>query len=130
MKKFALLLLTFSLMTAFSGCGGSRDVEIHIVIPAGTTEEFVYSEAEVSPVWNRIEVRTTAQMPDTAVTLQPSSEPRQQTAEGTSYLTHGVRVRLEAEKGEWYRIGVKAHNPGDTDLVFVLTVSDAMVRIE
>ncbi len=127
MKKFVLLLLTLSLMTVFSGCGGSENVEIRIVIPAGTTEEFVYSEEEFSPDRNRIEVRTGADMPDASVLLRPASEPQKQ-EEGT-YLTHGMRVRLDAQKGKWYRIGVKVQNPGDTDLVFVLTVSDAVVRI-
>lgn len=124
MKKLMGFLLTLSLMLAVSGCGGSKDVEIKIVIPAGTTEEFVYSEEEVSPDRDQIEVGTIPGMPDAEVILKPASNPH-----GT-YLTPGFPVRLEAEKGEWYRIGVRAQNPGDTDLVFVITVSHAVVRIE
>lgn len=129
MKKLAGLLAALSLMLVLSGCGG-RDVEIKIVIPAGTTETFVYSEEEISPKRNRIEVRVEAGAEDTAVLLQPVSGEQKQEEYGT-YLTPGMPVKLEAEKGEWYRIGVKVpYSTDEREFVFHLTISNANVRIE
>lgn len=128
MKKMIGLLLALSLMLALSGCGG-KYVQISIVIPAGSTEEYIYSEEEVSPRRDYIAVRAEAGMADTAVILKPVSV-QQERAYEAAYLTSGVEVRLDAEKDGWFRIGVKASNPTDIDQVYLLTVSNVNVRIE
>lgn len=37
---------------------------------------------------------------------------------------------LEAEKGEWYKIGIAMQNPTDEDIVVVFNVENVKVRIE
>lgn len=46
-------------------------------------------------------------------------------------MTPGMPVKMNVEKGAWYKIGVnKIKNSSGEDIVVYITVSDVAVRIE
>lgn len=49
MKKLMVLLLSILWVLGFVGCQKQDTFDIKIRVPAGSTEEFVYSHEEISP---------------------------------------------------------------------------------
>ena len=66
---------------------------------------------------------------DTTVILHPVNE---FTTAGyvATYITPGLPVEFDAQLGEWFKIGVSAQNPTDTDRTFTVIVEGVEVRIE
>ncbi len=128
MKKYAVLGLLMICVLSASGC--CRTVNrIDFVIPAGTESQVIYSEMEVSPRRDHIEVRAGEHMGDTTVWLQQVGIVADGSQQG-EYLTGGVTVRLSAQKGQWYKIAFIGHNPTDADLKVSVIVADAEVRVK
>lgn len=100
---------------------------IGIVIPAGSQAEFVYANEEISPTKSPIILSAGDHLDDTEVVLTrvPGSEALSQ----PQYLTPGMPLRLSAEKGSWYRIGVNVQNPTEQDITVFLDVRNVQVRI-
>ena len=46
-----------------------------------------------------------------------------------SYFTKGEPMIIFAEKGIWYKIGIAMQNPTDKDIVIVVNIENAKVRI-
>ena len=68
-------------------------------------------------------------MGDTEVVLKPIEVKEEKTYEPT-YLTPGMPVEMDAEKGAWFKIGVSMQNPTDTDRIVYVEVEGVEVRIE
>lgn len=47
-KKYIAILLTILRILSFAGCSKKDKYEIEILVPAGSQEEFVYSEEEIA----------------------------------------------------------------------------------
>lgn len=127
MKKYGMILVLVCIF-ALGGCGSAGKHTVKIVIPAGSQEEFVYSEEEISSNKGSVTILSGEGLGDTLVVLMPVDE-----AEGfyqPTYLTHGMPVKMEAESGAWFRVGVSVQNSTDEDIVVYVDVKDAEVRIE
>ena len=104
-------------------------------MPAGSTEEiiyqehFAYSDEEVSPIGNTITIYSGEGLGDTEVVLKPI-EVKEENAYEPTYLTPGMPVEMDVEKGAWFKIGVNMQNPTDTDIVVYVEVKGVEVRIE
>lgn len=70
MKKLIALTLILAMLCVFSlvGCGKKDTYEVRITVPAGSTEEFVYSDEEISATGNKITISTGDGLGDTEVT--------------------------------------------------------------
>lgn len=102
---------------------------IRITIPAGSTESYVYSDEEISPKKNKIKISSGEGLGDTEVILKPIQVNEEKDHEGT-YLTRGMPVEMEVEKGDWLKIGVNIQNPTNKDIHVYVTVTDVDLRIE
>ena len=129
MKK--ILSMYFIMFCAFmlAACGKSEKHTIEILVPAGSTAEFVYSDTEICPTGNKITISSGAGLGDTEVILKPV-EVKQKTAYEPAYLTHGMPVKMDVEKGGWFKIGVSVQNDSDRGPIAVsVDVEGVEVRI-
>ncbi len=107
---------------------------IRITIPAGTMremiyqEDFVYSDEEISPLGNKITISAGDGLGDTEVVLMPI-EVTEENAYEPTYLTPGMPVKMDVEKGAWFKIGISMQNPTDKDIDVYVEVEGIEVRI-
>ena len=90
---------------------------------------FFYSGEEISPTSNKITISLSEGMGDTEVVLKPI-EVKEENVYEPIYITHGMPVKLDVEKGAWYKIGVNMQNPTAEDIDVYVTVRGVEVRIE
>ena len=135
MKKLILVVLVLVCLLGLVGCGKNDTYKIRITVPAGSTEEiiyqedFAYSDEEISPTGNTITISSGEGLGDTEVVLKPI-EVKEENAYEPTYLTPGMPVKMDVEKGAWFKIGVNMQNPTDTDIVVYVEVEGVEVRIE
>ena len=101
---------------------------LRIVVPAGSQEEFVYTEEEVSTVRNSIKIWSGDGLGDTEVLLFPVNKTAE-TGYTATYLTHGMSVEFDAENDTWFKIGVNMQNPTNEDIIVYVEVENVEVRI-
>ena len=101
---------------------------LRIVVPAGSQEEFVYTDEEVSTVRNSIKIWSGDGLGDTEVLLSPVNKTTE-TGYTATYLTHGMPVEFDAEKDTWFRIGVNMQNSTNEDIIVYVEVENVEVRI-
>ena len=101
---------------------------LRIVVPAGSQEEFVYTDEEVSTVRNSIKIWSGDGLGDTEVLLFPVNKTAE-TGYTATYLTHGMSVEFDAEKDTWFKIGVNMQNPTNEDIIVYVEVENIEVRI-
>ncbi len=101
---------------------------LRIVVPAGSQEEFVYTDEEVSTVRNSIKIWSGDGLGDTEVLLFPVNKTAE-TGYTATYLTHGMPVEFDAEKDTWFKIGVNMQNSTNEDIIVYIEVENVEVRI-
>lgn len=101
---------------------------LRIVVPAGSQEQFVYTNEEVSTTKNSIKIWSGDGLGDTEVLLFPVDKATEagHTAE---YLTHGMPVVFDAERDTWFKVGVNVQNPTGEDIIVYVEVENVEVRI-
>ena len=129
MKKFIALALAMVCVLGLVGCGKNDTYKIRITVPAGSTEAFVYSDEEISPTGHTITISSGEGLGDTEVVLK-TVQVKEKTEYSPTYLTPGMPVKIDVEKGAWFKIGVNMQNPTDTDIVVFVEVEGVEVRIE
>ena len=135
MKKIIALVLVLVCVFGLVGCSKTDTYKIRITVPAGSTEEiiyqedFAYSDEEISPTGNTIIISSGEELGDTEVVLKPI-EVKEENAYEPTYLTPGMPVKMDVEKGAWFKIGVNMQNPTDTDIIVYVEVKGVEVRIE
>ena len=135
MKKLIALVLALVCVLGMVGCGKNDTYKIRITVPAGSTEEiihqedFAYSDEEISPTGNTITISSGEGLGDTEVVLKPI-EVKEENAYEPTYLTPGMPVEMNVEKGAWFKVGVSMQNPTDTDIVVYVEVEGVELRIE
>lgn len=102
--------------------------DVKIVVPAGSMRPFHYSDMEISPTRNHIILSSGEGLGDTEVVLK-TIEVTEENAYGPTYMTPGLAVKMEAERGAWFRIGVAISNPTDEDITVYVHVENVTVRI-
>ena len=101
---------------------------LRIVVPAGSQEEFVYTDEEVSTVRNSIKIWSGDGLGDTEVLLFPVNKTAE-TGYTATYLTHGMPVEFDAEKDTWFKIGVNMQNSTNEDIIVYVEIENVEVRI-
>ena len=101
---------------------------LRIVVPAGSQEEFVYTDKEVSAIRNSIKIWSGDGLGDTEVILSPVNKTTE-TRYTATYLTHGMPVEFDAEKDTWFKIGVNMQNSTNEDIIVYVEVENVEVRI-
>ena len=101
---------------------------LRIVVPAGSQEEFVYTDEEVSTVRNSIKIWSGDGLGDTEVLLFPVNKTAE-TGYTATYLTHGMSVEFDAENDTWFKIGVNMQNSTNEDIIVYVEVENVEVRI-
>lgn len=102
--------------------------DIKIVVPAGSLQPFHYSDTEISPTKNQIILSSGEGLGDTEVVLKTIEVTEENTYQPT-YMTPGLAVKMDAEKGAWFKIGVAISNPTDEDITVYVHVENVTVRI-
>ena len=120
MKKIITVLLVLIYILSLAGCGKKEKYEMEILIPSGSTDTFVYSEAEIRPIGNKIRIWSGAGLGDTEVILKPVNE-NVETGYVAEYLTHGVPVEFDTlnVNEEWFKIGVSVQNDSERGSIAV-----------
>lgn len=129
MKKYITILLSLIYILSLTACGSNDTHEIEIIVPAGSSEAFVYSEEEISPTGNQITISSGTGLSDTLVELEPVEVTEENAYDEPAYLTPGMPVKMDVEKGAWFKIGVDAgHNESEVDKVVSVKVKGVKVR--
>ena len=103
---------------------------IKIMIPAGGEDPFYYSDEEISPVRSKIMLSSGEGLGDTEVVLIPGKiTGGTGETHGPTYMTPGMPVKMDVEKGEWFRVGVAMSNPTDRDIVVYVRIKGVNVAI-
>lgn len=102
---------------------------IKITLPAGSEARIHYSEEEISPDRYTVTIVSGEGLGDTEVCLKQVGADGENAWEKSEYLTPGMPVKMNAQKGEWYKIGVAVSNPSDEDRVVSVRVKGVQVRI-
>lgn len=104
--------------------------DIKIVIPAGGEGPFYYSNEEISPVRSKITLSSGEGLGDTEVVLIPGNiTGGTEETYGPTYMTPGMPVKMDVEKGEWFRVGIAMSNPTDRDIVVYVRIKGVNVAI-
>lgn len=105
-----------------------ESAKIKIVIPAGSNDQIVYSEEEISPREDHVFLSTEdITLHHTAVVLKPV-EVHQEYAYDDPFRLSDTSIRMDAEKGVWYKIGIWMENPTDEDIVVYVDITNVEVR--
>ena len=141
MKKKNFIIIGIMVVAILGGLSiwsllrNEKNYDIRITIPANTMgevvyqEQFIYSDEEISPTGNKIKISSGQGLGDTEVVLKPI-EVKEENAYEPTYLTPGMPVEMEVEKGAWFKIGVNMQNPTDEDIDVYVTVTGIELRIE
>lgn len=93
------------------------------------TKDFIYSDEEISPQKNQLELKTIDVPDHTEFVLKPIEVTEENAYERTSIIK-GEPLIIDVEKGAWFKIGIAMQNPTDEDIVVGITVENVKVRIE
>ena len=130
MKKLMVLIFALVCIMSLAGCSvKGKSYSIEIIIPAGSTEAFVYSDEEISPQKNYLEISAGAGIDSTQVILK-SVEVREKTAYEPVIVEQRKPVKMDVEKGAWLKIGIGIMNPSDNDITASIIVENVEIRIE
>ena len=104
--------------------------QIKVTIPAEGTESFYYSDEEISPKSNTLTLYAGEGMGDGMIVLLPVEASQENAYGEPTYITPGMPVKLDVEKGAWYKIGVnRMRDSSGEDKVVYLSVENVEVRI-
>lgn len=135
MKKLIALALALVCILAWVIWGQGDTYTIHVTVPAGTMnefvyiEDFIYSDEEISPQKKQLTLKS-IDLPDgTEFVLKPI-EVTEENAYERTYLDRGEPVLIDVEKGAWFKIGIALQNPTDEDIEVGIAVENVKVRIK
>lgn len=130
MKKLIVLMLTVLCAAALVGCGNGEDsYTIEIIIPAGSTDAFVYADEEISPQKDTLKISAGAGIASAEVLLK-TVEVKEENAYEPVLLKQGEPVKIDVERNAWFKLGVGMQNPSDKDITVAVKVENVEVRIE
>lgn len=128
-----IILMSVAACIVISVCFLTNPVQdsfgLRITVPAGNQNEIAYTHEEICPLGNYITVTAGEGLGDTEVLLKPAGSETETSFDEPAYLTPGMPVKMEAEKGHWFQIGVKLQNPADEEQTVYINVENVEVRI-
>ena len=139
-KKFSrvivpIIVLTLAVVLAWIVWGQGKTYTIHITVPAGTMEKFVYiedfiySDEEISPQKRQLTLKS-IDVPDRTEFVLKPIEVTEENAYERTFFDKGQPIIIDVEKGAWFKIGIAVQNPTDEDIVVGITVENVKVRIK
>ena len=137
MKKILSIILILNMLLVFTGCDKQTEFDIGITIPAHTEdfdyiEDFIYSNEEISTNRNYLTLSLGSVDDDfgnAEIVLKPV-EYEEENAYERMPITPGKPMKIDVEKGAWFKIGVAINNDTDEDVTVRVNVKAANVRIE
>ena len=79
---------------------------------------------------NKITISSGEGLGDTEVVLKPIEVKEENAYDEPAYLTPGMPVKMDVEKGAWFKVGISMQNETDTDITVYVEVEGVEVRIE
>jgi len=107
----------------------TKEYQIRITIPAGSTESFCYSDEEISPKGDTLTIYAGEGLGDTEIKLLPAEVKEENSYDEPVYITPGMPVEMDVEKGAWFKIGVNIQNQTDESKDVYVSVDHVEVRI-
>ena len=129
MKKILLLILIFVCVIGLVACQKQEDFKIRVTIPAGSTEEFVFSDENIIPKGDKITITLCEGPEETEILLKTVNE-NLTAGYVNTYIEKNVPIKFDTVKEEPLKIGVNAQNPTEEDIVIYVEVKDVDVSIE
>lgn len=83
-----------------------NSVDLVIHLPAGSEERVFYTDEEVSSQSGIIEIITNQDLGDIMIQLLPTEVHEENAYDEPQYITPGMSVKFQVEKGAWFRIGI------------------------
>lgn len=127
-----IMIATVAVLVILAVCfltNPTKEYKIRITIPAGSTEPFCYSDEEISPKGNTLIFYAGEGLGDTEITLLPVEVREENAYDEPAYITQGMPVKMDVEKGAWFKIGVNIQNPTDESMDVYVSVKNVEVRI-
>ena len=134
-KGIIAVVLVLAGILAWFIWGQGKTYTVHVTVPAGTMnefvyiEDFIYSDEEISPQKKQLTL-TAIDVPDHTEFLLKPIEVTEENAYERTYFYNGEPLVIDVEKGAWFKIGIALQNPTDEDIVVGITVENVKVRIE
>ena len=129
MKRLIAFVYALVCVLCLVGCKENETYKLRIIVPAGSTDPFVYSDEEICPTGDKITISAGDGLGDTEIILKTVDELLTPGYIAT-YLTPGMPVDFDTDKGEWLNVGISMQNPTDTDIIVYIEVEGVEVRIE
>ena len=135
MKKLMVSISAGIMLLAMAlvGCNAGQTTEIFITVPAGKTadyvyiEDFVYSDTVFTTTADMITISAGEGLSDTEVVLKPVKV-QEENAYERAYLTPGMPVVMDVEKGAQFRVGIAVQNPGEEDFIRSVEISNITIE--
>ena len=130
-----IMILALAVVLAWVVWGQGETYTVHVTVPAGTMDEFVYiedfiySDEEISPKKKQLTLKSIDVSDRTEFVLMPI-EVTEENAYERTYFSKGEPVVIDVEKGAWFKIGIALQNPTDEDIVVGITIDNVKVRIK
>ena len=123
------VIIILACISGLTSCVSKEPYTIEFTIPLGTSEDFIHSDQEIAPTRNKITVSAGAGISETDILLKPV-EVREENTYEPVVLKQGEPIKINVEKGTWYKIGVAADNPNDVPIAVEVIVENANIRTE
>ena len=130
-----IMILSLAVVFAWVVWGQGETYTVHVTVPAGTMnefvyiEDFIYSDEEISPQKNQLTLKS-IDVPDRTEFVLKPIEVTEENAYERTYFTKGEPLLVDVEKGAWFKVGIALQNTTDEDIVVGITVENVMVRIK
>ena len=130
-----IMILALAVVLAWVVCGQGETYTVHVTVPEGTMnefvyiEDFIYSDEEISPQKNQLTLKS-IDVPDRTEFVLKPIEVTEENAYERTYFNKGEPLLIDVEKGAWFKIGIALQNPTDEDIVVGITVENVKIRIK
>ena len=130
-----IMILSLAVVFAWVVWGQGETYTVHVTVPAGTMnefvyiEDFIYSDEEISPQKNQLTLKS-IDVPDRTEFVLKPIEVTEENAYERTYFTKGEPLLVDVEKGAWFKVGIALQNTTDEDIVVGITVENVKVRIK
>lgn len=130
-----IMILALAVVFAWVVWGQGETYTVHVTVPAGTMnefvyiEDFIYSDEEISPQKNQLTLKS-IDVPDRTEFVLKPIEVTEENAYERTYFTKGEPLLVDVEKGAWFKVGIALQNTTDEDIVVGITVENVKVRIK
>ena len=130
-----IMILALAVVFAWVVWGQGETYTVHVTVPAGTMnefvyiEDFIYSDEEISPQKNQLTLKS-IDVPDRTEFVLKPIEVTEENAYERTYFTKGEPLLVDVEKGAWFKVGIALQNTTDEDIVVGITVENVKIRMK